>query len=289
MKNKILDKIYPIYTRLISIREVVRSLPDPILIYQMGKVGSSTIQRTLSEAGIPGVHVHYIDRDHWKKRAKLRTENSSPLPPHFHKGRLLRHWIAWTKRRVRVVSLVRDPIARYISEAFQTAHFRGFPVSTVSEALPEIRSQLTSDEALEYTYRWFEREFIPVFDIDIFDHPFDCEEGFGRISQASADILILTLEKLSDLVPTALSEFVGEPLELRRDRVRTGGVYAQVKNNLVLPEKNLRRFYDHPWMRHFYTDRDIEQFVERWSTEQISSAKKTEGRTSSRSARGPVE
>ena len=84
----------------------------------------------------------------------------------------------------------------------------------------------------------------------------------------NADILILTLEQLSDLLPTVLSNFVGAKLQARRDRVEKSDVYAEVKERLCLPEPVLRCVYDHSYMCCFYTEEDIGQFIRRWSGEE---------------------
>lgn len=289
MEHFLLQLAYPFYTRISALVDVVGKLPDPVLIYQMGKVGSSTVHQTLQEAGVNSVHVHYINETHWQEGAKMYTENDVTVPAHFHKGRLLRHWINWADRQIRVVSLVRDPIARHVSEAFEFSHLRGLPTDKPSNALRELKNRLTSENALGYPYSWYDREFSPMFGVDVLDYPFNREEGFGRITQKNADILILTLEQLENLVPTVLSDFIGKPLEVKRDRVRTDEVYAQVKDNLTLPEDTVRRLYDHPWMRHFYTERDIEQFVERWSAAQEyhgTGIERTEARSSLQPADG---
>ena len=66
------------------------------------------------------------------------------------------------------------------------------------------------------SHTWFDREIHPLFSVDILDHPFNREEGFGRITREDIDILILTLGQLGELVPTVLSDFVGQPLQLNR-------------------------------------------------------------------------
>jgi hypothetical protein len=269
MQDYFLELAYPFYTRISAFTDVVGGLPNPVLVYQMGKVGSSTVHHTLQEAGTASIHVHHIAEDNWKRRTRMYKENDTTIPAHFHKGRLLRHWINWTDRQMRVVSLVRDPIARHVSEAFEFSHLRGLPTGKPSNALRVLQNELVSDGALEYTYTWFDQEFLPMFGVDIFDHSFNREEGFARITQKNVDILILTLEKLSDCASTTLSEFVSQSLEIKRERVRSGSVYTYVKNNLTLPESTVRRLYDHPWMRHFYTRNDIEQFIERWSLSEV--------------------
>lgn len=256
---------WPLLSRLLALRNVINAMPDPVLIYQMGKVGSSTVCKTFDDKEIPNLHVHFVSRDKWSSAAKLYMENGKSLPPHFHTGRLLRPWSNWTERRVKVVTLVRDPIAREVSKEFEMSSLLEVPTDDVNESLQVLRNRLTSPGALNFPYTWFENEILPTFGVDVFEHPFNRKEGFGRITRKNVDILILTLERLDDLVPTVLSDFVGQALQLKKDRVRTDKVYTAVKQRLNLEERTVRRLYDCEWMRHFYTDRDIEQFVERWS------------------------
>ena len=264
-KHLVLRCAWPFYTRISALTEIFGALPDPVLVYQMGKVGSSSVERTLAGAGIPKVHVHFIAPASWKETARWHRKNGQTLPPHFHKGRLLRHWINWTERQVRVVTLVRDPIARHVSGAFETGHFTEFPTKNQSKALQELRNQLCAEDVLDYPYTWFDRESAPVFDVDVLNHPFNREKGYGRIKNENVDLLILTLEQLNDLVPTVLSAFVGTSVEIEKARVRTDEVYDRVKEQLTLPESTVRRLYDHSWMRHFYTEQDIERFTQRWT------------------------
>ena len=195
----------------------------------------------------------------------MYAENNAPLPHHFHTGRLVRLWLNRTNRQVRVVTLVRDPIARYVSGAFEVSTLKDIPTSKFENTLRTVREQLTNENVLQYAYQWFDREIEPVFGVDVLEHPFNREKGVGRIRRENVDILILTLEQLNDRVSTVLSDFVGAPLSLCRSRVRKGETYLRVKRELTLPEHTVRRLYDNEWMRHFYSAHEIEQFVNRWS------------------------
>jgi hypothetical protein len=264
MRETALDLAYPFYTRISAISRIAKAMPNPVLVYQMAKVGSSTVHKTLQAAGVESLHVHYIAQENWKRGAKMYVESGTTLPAHFHKGRLLRHWIAWTGRQVRVISLVRDPIARHISASFETAHLKGFPKQNASKALRSLESQLMSDGALEHPYNWFDREISSVLGVDVLDYPFNREEGYGVIEKKNAKIIILTLENLSDSIPTVLSDFLGKELDIKKERVRKSGVYERVKKNLSIPKSRARKLYDHPWMRNFYTEEKIENFVKEW-------------------------
>jgi hypothetical protein len=42
LKDGISSLPWPLLTRLSALRNVIRAMPDPVLVYQMSKVGSST-------------------------------------------------------------------------------------------------------------------------------------------------------------------------------------------------------------------------------------------------------
>jgi hypothetical protein len=77
------------------------------------------------------------------------------------------------------------------------------------------------------------------------------------------------LERLSDLLPTVVSEFVGASLETIRANVGHGrgrrDSYAQVRKSLQLPASVCTRIYNHDWVRHFYTTEEISAFKSKWT------------------------
>ena len=109
-------------------------MPDPILVYRMSKVGSSTVHKSLRDAGVGSIHIHFMnpERHAWAEKAYRR--NSKELPLHFYRARILRPWINATRRQVQVVALVRDPIARRVSSTFEIAQIVGLPTQDASDA-----------------------------------------------------------------------------------------------------------------------------------------------------------
>ncbi|MGH0028376.1 MAG: hypothetical protein ACQGVC_01180, partial [Myxococcota bacterium] len=99
----------------------------PVLVYQMGKVGSSSVLRTLEQAPEPArpvIAVHYlVPRELEAARAYYRrgTGRSSPDRYTWMLGDAVGARLMQLGDRVRlpVVSLVRDPIAREVSSLFQ--------------------------------------------------------------------------------------------------------------------------------------------------------------------------
>lgn len=265
LKGKIYSLIEPIYSPLRAAGQVVAALPDPILVWQMSKVGSTTIQKTLKRAGVGALHVHFIDPQSWSDATGWYRSHGETLPRHFYIGRLLRWWLRHTQHRVKVVTLMRDPIARHVSGMFQSHHVAGFPVGDASDALDTLRAQFVEGRPEKYAFTWFDREIKAVLGIDIYAHPFDREAGYTRITTPRADILVMTTERLSELIPTVLSDFVGESLRVHNARRRRDKMYACVKSNFTLPDKVVQRVYGNPRMQHFYTNEQIAHFMRRWT------------------------
>ena len=106
------------------------------LVYQMGKVGSSSIQESLKklkqdrELNVSVYHVHSLTRDGLYRRENYHKRNFSHEPYiNYHLlhceylgGQLAR---GLKGKRWKVVTLVRDPIARNISGFFHELSLTG--------------------------------------------------------------------------------------------------------------------------------------------------------------------
>lgn len=81
---------------------------NAILVYQPGKVASSSIKKALDKVYKgPVVHLHSFERDHGehslnRERKNLRQKGDLP--------------------KVKIISLVRDPLSRNLSAFFQNLH-----------------------------------------------------------------------------------------------------------------------------------------------------------------------
>lgn len=64
------------------------------------------------------MHVHFIHGD--LPHMERFTETTEDFPFHFYVGRVLRLYLRLTSHRLKIITLVRDPIAQYISAQFQT-------------------------------------------------------------------------------------------------------------------------------------------------------------------------
>lgn len=252
-------------------KEVIRAHPAPILIYQMGKVGSTTVYRSLRSAGLYPLHVHRIIDRMPEGGAGWHARPDYVPDIDVYVGRILAPYLRWSRSRVRVITLVRDPVARYLSKVFHRPEmYDDLVASERDETVRRLRDHLGKPETLDDgMFRWFDEEIRARLGVDVMTAPFDRQAGYSVLHGERADILVLKLEKLSELLPTAVSEFVGRPLREERanvgERKESADAYRAVRRSFSLPEPVLDRIYDHEWMRHFYTEGERERFRSRWS------------------------
>jgi len=256
---------------------------SPIIIYQMGKVGSSSIKASLEKLNLPNriFHAHFLA---WKGIEDVEKYYHSlsmgNMPGHIVSSRQLRQFIDQTlgQFRWKIITLVRDPVARDISDVFQNLD-RDFPdllhapenmfMSRISEHVHDLLNSF--NESTDYACRWFDNELKDVFQFDIYAHAFDMSKGFSLYSAPHADILVLKLEKLSGCASEAFENFLDIPdFALSSENIAEKkwyhSLYKRFTQALILPQNILDKIYRSRYSRHFYADQEIADFKIKWST-----------------------
>jgi hypothetical protein len=79
---------------------------------------------------------------------------------------VLRYWLRVRRTQVKVITLVRDPVARKLSSAFQLRRYNpDLSVNDASAAKRWLHENIDFDESPPYESVWFDREIKAVFDI----------------------------------------------------------------------------------------------------------------------------
>lgn len=250
-----------------------------ILVYQMGKVGSTTIFNSLQQANLPNsiAQVHFLS-DHVIKNRNYEIKIGN-FPPSYHMdlGLAINEKFKQLRNRkpfFKLISLVRDPIAFQISNFFQNPHY--FP-SELRDDLGNVNLKKTNDflnnlllkeKTFDYVFNWFDREIKTVFNLDIFEFPFDKNKGWTILKGDNVELLLIRMENLSTIDNQVLTDFVGseKPIKLINSNVRskTNKNYETVKNNINLDRKVCEKIYSHRLVQHFYDQDDIERFIDKW-------------------------
>lgn len=249
----------------------------PILVYQSGKVASTTISDSLQNAGIKNVHIHrfFFKWDIIGELILGREEaefikNSNYFvsqSPKFVKG------IKDKMRCKKIITLVREPIAMDLSTVFQwigsgIADFYFAERMQKGESFSQVVTALMI-QIQNGLFRWFEEELNELCDINIWEHPFDREKGYSIISKDKMEILILKVEKL-DQMTEVIRQFVGNS-QFQIESTNRGidkeysHIYKELKNSLRLPKDYVDFYYhDNPYMDYFYTQKEQRDFLDKW-------------------------
>jgi hypothetical protein len=229
---------------------------DPgVLIYTMARVGTNTTRYTLEQMEIQVSTSHYSVQD----------EQEFGLDPYgyFDQIRVDR------EREWKIISLMRDPIARNISTFFWSIkkYYDRHPQTFD----PRMIKAFTENYPFHDTpITWFERELIPFLDFNIYEHPFDREAGFTIYDTPYAQLLLLKTEQLTEVGAEAFSTLFEKPCDEIVHRSHgskrfSGGAFRDFHDRAKFSKEYLDRMYDNDHVRYFYTEEEIEDFRKKWS------------------------
>lgn len=248
-----------------------RSIKQPVLVYQMGKVGSTSIVRMLTAAGLRAFHVHVLNSEKLIAIRKKHQEQGLRLPVHIQQAFQVKEKFLDKGRPVKIITAVRDPIARNISAYFQTLRlFRPLKGEFEDSELEAMMHEFINKYHHGHPFAWFNKEIKEVFDLDVYAHPFPKAEGVQRIQEGKADVLLLKVETADSVKVDAIKEFLQVPdLSLEAKNVGEEKIYAHYYRpfleRIQLPEAYIDKMYKARYTHHFYTSKEIHQFRRRWA------------------------
>ncbi len=99
---------------------------EKVLIYQMGKVGSSTVYETVKAMGLDCSisHIHFLsDSGISKAEYAFMNSKSKQIPMHLIRSKILKRHLNLKSDKIKIISLTRDPVSRIISDVFQNLKY----------------------------------------------------------------------------------------------------------------------------------------------------------------------
>ena len=274
-------------------RSFYRYDKGPIVILQMGKVGSKSVQAGL-EACVsdrPIYHAHFLSHDRTartenQRRKFFRTDRYTYLMRPWLNQFLLRTFQRQRDDRTwKLVTLTREPVSRNISAFFENLHVtplavRGeyeirsdyyeIPPTVVSESDVEILKELFISRAThDSPVRFFDREIREIFGIDVLATGFSIEKGYQIYRHDRVELLVLKLEDLAQCAGEAFRQFLSlENFELINQNVGAEKVYAPLyrafKSKVRLDQEYVDGLLGSEYMRTFYREDEIRSAREKW-------------------------
>lgn len=279
--SKLLDNLnwlYKIVRQEMGLRiRLYATNQTPVLIYQMGKVASTSIFQSLKQAGIkPVFHTHIMfpspeSREYFDERSIQIPNIKFSRILLKKKGAFLYNSLIAKNKNLKIISLTREPIAWNISY-----FFHNFETETGKK--PD-ESQFTTQELVDIFLKyfphsrpldWFDDQLKTYLKIDVYGYPFPKDSGVLTIHKDNVDLLLLKLETTDRVKEKAIAEFLGLK-EFRLVRTNVGedknyrDMYKEFKQSLKLPLSYVEEMCSSKYFNHFYTEEEIKKVYSRWT------------------------
>lgn len=259
-----------------------RTQQNPVYILQMGRVGSTSVLTAIGQAyqeiqrNIPIYHSHYISNyDKVIGRACQDLANPNLAIESIQRGDSTANLLMRSKNKqpIKIISLVRDPVARNIS-AFFFAFSQFVPDWKEKEAQNLLPANTLNTlfeskrQFIQTAFNWFDEQIKDTIGLDVYAVPFDTAQGWQVYQQGQVKLLLLRMEDLHRTGEDALRKFLHLP-NLKMVKVNTGEekeAYQLYRRFLTHPisQEYLEMTYSTKLARHFYTEAEIKQFIQRW-------------------------
>lgn len=258
-----------------AVRRSLASSAPPVIVYQMAKVGSSTLTWALRQIdGLNVFQVHVLHPENLRRlRADLRRHRYGPawLQSDMDiRGRIIFEGLIEPGRKAKIITLAREPIGRNVSAYFQNlsilwdtkdAHEK----VELTRLLNEFHDRLDHRRCLQ----WFDTEFKRVLGVDVYAHPFPHDKGHLRIETDRYDILVMRTDLDDASKKRCIEEFLGlEGLSLVHKNVGSqkpyAAAYRKFLDALELPESYVDEMLGSKYTRHFFSPDEIASLRAKW-------------------------
>ncbi len=252
---------------------------NDILVYQPGKVGSSSVCNSLATIGINNTHVHMLtDSFIYDLIPELAWEPEIMELETIRKSSRFCSDKIKAASHLKIITLVREPLSRdyshflyHMSELVKNGYLP--QNDSLLEACAEgIRKRATQNGKCSrygYQFEWFSKELKEVFGVDVYSHPFDKEKGYSIIKQDNIEVLVVKLEKLNDL-EQVVGEFANAP-QFKLINVNEASkkeykdLYKSIRESVKIPREIVSLYYNgNPFMDHFYSEEEKKSFLKKW-------------------------
>ena len=242
----------------------------PIVVYQMGKVGSTSVKESLKSCGFDSIYqvhrlypenIEGVRQDHLKRNSQ---------PPDESVGMLLYYHVVKKRKKCKFITLVREPIGRNISAFFE--NFKFFTGMSFTDQVFSM-SQLTNIFLNNYPHSvpltWFDEEMKRSLGIDVYEYEFPKEDGYLCINEYPFELLIIKCEMVDSIKERIISDFLSlDNFSLNRANLAQDKNYSETyqrfKNGINLPASYIEMMCDSKYMKHFYEYAEIESIRSKW-------------------------
>jgi hypothetical protein len=228
-------------------------LSRPILVLNMGKVASQSVWFSLrKQTRREVIHLHFLFDNHQKP-----------------KDREIFNRFVVEKEEVDVVTLVREPISRNISQFFQDlAKYTSFAAAGFDGNYNTLRDVFLKRFPHKQPLHWFDHNIELNFGINVFYERFP-RAGFSIHSRDNVELLVLRAEERDYVKSSALRAFLHlDHFELERYNDAQDKDYAEIYKEFCdrtpLPADLVRELMESKYSKHFYSLDERQAIIQRW-------------------------
>lgn len=241
-----------------------------VIIYQMGKVASSSIYDALkNRSDCCAFHTHTLSRSNIEAR-KLRTNDSFFSPDkRYRVSDALSKQVIQAPHPSKIITLIREPFERNISAFFENAKSVHQQKQTDDQFINQLIQEYLNTTNHLLPEEWYQNEFFNALGINIFEHSFDPAYGWATIQQGPHDVLILRTTLSDEEKSKRVGDFLNiEDITMPRSN-QTGdkalkNTYQRFKSSIVFPDSIGHSILQSRFTQHFFTPTEIDTMQQRW-------------------------
>jgi hypothetical protein len=223
----------------------------PVFVFQMGKVASSSIFDSLKKQ-YPGAvgHAHHIGEDNWMS--------------------VLFYELAKSGKKLKIISPVRDPVSRNISDFFQMFEdYTGVDVDSSKLDQETMEEKFLNNYDHTFPLTWFDTMIHNQFGINVYATPFP-KSGHATYENNNVSLLVFRIDLPDEEKETVIRDFLDFPdFNLYKSNISSdkkyNDLYTRFRNNLTLSDQYLDMICSSRYFQHFFTPDEIGSIRERWS------------------------
>lgn len=224
----------------------------PVFVYQMGKVGSTSIYNSLRKY-YPGevLHAHKFGTasDVGSIHRFYSVVRKEPLP-------------------VKIICPIRDPLSHNVSALFQNfRHYTGYRFRDYPGSVDDLLATFLQEGYHVHPLIWLDDNLLANFGIDVYTTPFPAS-GHCTYRNGQVEALVIRHDVPDAKKTAVISEFVGcANFTLHNANISSHKVYAEMYRSMKkrkLPAPYVEEMLDAKYTRHFY-GREISTLRQQWT------------------------
>lgn len=226
----------------------------PVFVYQMGKVGSKSIYKSLYRqySGVV-LNAHHFNPNHadWRIRR-------------------LYHWVIDQEMPLNVISPIREPIARNVSAFFQNfKKFTGVHCINSNFSLEELKGIFLAKFNHKMPLQWFDKNIKANFGIDVYVNSFP-KCGYATYSHKNIRLLVMMAEINNNEKAKAIKDFLNAAeFQIINRNIGEEKEYAlsynDFKYNVKFPQAYIDMMHKSKYFNYFYEQDVINAVRKKWS------------------------